>query len=224
MKRLLSSLAILAFVCTTHAEILEANVTVQIKLYAQQPETPSESGDVNSTYKVTTFKNKDLIKLIGADLDVPFTPKARLIQLTTVTPQSRTEEYIVRDKGVDYFVREDTFDIIHSRHLTSPGAAAVGKVKVSGKTQLGFENSFGPGELVIAPNGEDGILKLTGSVYQNVHLQNSKEFGTSFKLRIHTYNITGMGSHNLSRDSSNNQVSQGNFKISLPKILPIPRD
>lgn len=222
MKRSLLALILLLGISTAQAELLESNITVQMKTMHQLAPNNQVPTKISSTYKTTAFKTSDLITRIGEGIGKTFEKNARLIYRVVKTKTLNQTQLIIRDKKGDTEISFTTLNLNALDHHTGNDDAIVTKALYT-PNSITIMN-VGPGKLEIIPQNLGSVISMVGMSQQNSRSVLSKEFkDDGVALDLNSYSFTGWGSHNLYNiEFPNNRVIQGTFKISTPKVMPTP--
>lgn len=209
MKKLLA-IAFLTLTTSLSAEILESNVTFQLKAYFQRPPTPVGNFNVLKP-EVVTLKNADVIKFYNDQHGSDFTNKAKIIYRVVVTSASVEFFYIIQEKN------KSDLDVTSDFIFTTNSAVINYKLAISNNT--GTKQFRGSGEGDFRINGIIEFFKLSGPLNLSYRYIPSKQV-SGVNLELLSGSQAGMANsklwHNLSLLDC---VTEGTFKISPPKII-----
>lgn len=228
MKRSLLILAAsLSFLSPALAEIIEGNVSIQLRLTREEPQSAT-STSLNTKLVTSTFKNADFIQAMSV--------------VKGGTPFSKSAKIIYRfDGGLDYYIRDkDQTDFKVSEYLSiAPNGGLAGSFSVASKklkfqesnpegTKIGTEKHLAAGTLGIATIHENDSNPTTmlghGILTQSARHIRSKEnpersiFVTNLSMSAagsFVFPVQGGGAPDLG-------VLQGSVKFTGTKILPTP--
>ncbi len=231
MKHSLSILAAsLAFLTTTQAEIVEGNVTVQLKLTRQVPVAATPTSETTK-FVVSTFKNRDFINQMSVVKGgVAFSKSAKL--MFRINNVISAPAYFIRDKGQssDYDVT-DYIGIVPPDPEQAPQLFLISKKVTFNEANpmqstLGTEKYMGIGQFGIATfgDGEDKNIRLIGPVAQTLRYIRSKE-DAQLTVAIPAINFVIYGDFFfpiLNQETPDFGLAQGTIKFSGSKVLPTP--
>ncbi len=219
MKRLLIAVATFALHSASQAELVEGNVTLQLKMTRQAIDVYTPTS-VTKKQVVTSFKNADFIELMNKFNPTEFSKSAKLMYSILGEESPR---FFIRDNGVDfsvsaYFYFGSGFDV-----SPVPSAIATGKLTTTIPT-LGSQKITSLGSLVIAsttPEVED--LEVHGSLIQTERYVRSKE-STERSVAILTGTVTGFGQFYFPMPGAETDrgLVEGTVKFTAGKVFPSP--
>lgn len=220
MKKLISSLAFLAFMPLAQAERAESPVTVQIKLYLQGEQVvngPTASG----SYSIASFKTADLIRRIGESKNKTYTKAARLLYISDFDGLLITTRYVIREKGQADDDVSTMIQLGYAADLNNGSQNFVVKYKRTTKDLIvtGSQTERATGVLVLRfPNTRE--LLMNGSYQSSLRHLASKQFpGTGYTTT--TFGLMGgIGTFDLRPGTPERQsrYCEGSLKIGPAKI------
>ncbi len=219
MKKLTLTLAALGLLHTAQADVAEANVTLQLKLQIQQPESPQGKFTVR-TVLTSSYKTTDFIFHLSKGTGRNFTNKARLIARTG---NSAAITYLIREKGKEDLNVTQYMFLDFADHVKSGfGEANVIQSKIATGVGTGTYKNTGHGLALIGKANQNAAIELQGPLTLSYRFIEPVT-GPSVGLIATTASLTGIGSFDFSSDSAERiGVAQGSFKITGAKIISTP--
>lgn len=220
MKRSLLLLAAsLSYLTTAQAEIVEGNVTLQLKLTRQLPDKIVAPHTITKQ-SVTSYKNADFIKKVAEIEGKNFSKAAKLIFTSN---NGALAQYYIRDKDVSLEVTNYLQFI--PRIAASPGPPLIISGKTTEAPKLGNEQISALVQLnIIVPQDEEDSLRMDGLMNQSVRYLRSKEEAQR-SISFAKITITGQGYFVFpieGQESTDRGLLQGSIKLTSSKILPSP--
>lgn len=209
MKKLLT-IAFLTLTTSLSAEILESNITFQLKAYFAR--LPVTVGNFNVLKpEVVTLKNADVIKFYNDQHGSDFTNKAKIIYRVVVTGGGVEKFYIIQEKN------KTDLNITSDFIFTTNSSVVTYKFAISNNT--GTQQIRGSRDANFSINGVVEFFRLSGPFNLSYRYIPSKQV-SGVNLELLSGTQSGMGNaklwHNLSLLDC---VTEGVFKISPPKVI-----
>lgn len=207
---------------TTQAEMIEGNITLQLKLTRQVSvkETPTS---LMTKFVVSSYKNADFIQHMSAVKGgTPFSKSAKII-------------YQFGDEGTRFRIRDKSmandYDVSDYFSLEVQGQGQIVSQKITfeeanpGTTKVGTEKYLALGKFLIATTtARVETLSISGSLIYNTRSIRSK-LTPEYTFPLPTLTLTGVGLFafpNANQGGPNQGIVQGSVKISGAKIVPSP--
>jgi hypothetical protein len=207
-------LLLTGFTSALKAEILESNLTFQLKVYIQLDY--QENGDKGSqTYQITTYKTGDVAKKLAAMRGVTVSKNARIIQRIRYRNGLTTTSWLVRDKGI-----QDTPVDFDKILLTD--AQEVKKYKGSLSKNTSTSTSLSNGTYDVT-QVLDEKFSYSGSLTTTRRSIVSKE-DSEVRLDLVSRSLNGHGIYSKPKVGGGfvEHYSTAIIKASVPKVLPSP--
>lgn len=209
MKKLLA-LAFLTLTTSLSAEILESNITFQLKANFHRPHTPVGNFNVLKP-EVVTLKNADVIKFYNDQHGSTFTNKAKIIYRVVVTGAGVENFYLIQEKN------KTDLNITSDFIFTTNSAVINSKLAIS--NNIGTKQIRGSRDANFSINGVIEFFRLSGPSNLSYRYIPSKQV-VGVNLELLSVTQSGMGNAKLWRNMSLlDCVTEGTFKISPPKII-----
>ncbi len=222
MKKLILTLACFALFHPAQAEMIEGNVTLQLKLTRQVLVKQTETS-LTTKFAVSSYKNADFIQHMSAVKGgTPFSKSAKII-------------YQFGNEGTGFYIRDKSmtndYDISDYFSLDSQSQGQVASQKITfdaanpGTTKVGTEKYLALARFLVAtttPQTEN--LSITGSMIYSTRSIRSKLM-PEFTLPLPTMSVTGSGVFgfpNAVQGVPDQGIVQGSIKISGAKVVPSP--
>lgn len=221
MKKALFLLsASLSLLSTTQAEMIEGNVTLQLK-FTRQVIVQETTTSATSKLVTATYKNADFIQHMSAVKGgAAFSKSAKIIFRIS----NDGESYLIRDKSA-----ANDYDVTNYLKLKVEEGYMISGQKITfeegnySTTKMGTEKHVGIGSLNIATANppEDKNITLFGPLNYTVRNIRSK-LNTARTFGVPTIGFSGHGYFifPIAGDDPDKGLVQGTMKVSGAKVLP----